>query len=1066
MSQRQQPGKAATERRAAFLIPDRIILRQFHRLDRLLQADKRMWHRWCSLFLAAVVLSISPPGHAQGGSRWQIYPVSAGGRGTFAVAVTVSPRGNIWVRQGGDGPASWLDGFQMRTIPFSGTNFFPVYESRSGQIWALFAEGVMEFRRERDQWVQYPVPEIGAEIRSSALRYLHPFPLLPAERDHVLALLPNRLLEYDAGQGRIIVLRTVEETRLGRFNELVEARDGGAWLAGSNGIAKLPAPVRRLTPDSGWLEFLPDPSWRIQNFDRPYEDDESGVSVVADSLSTTGRVVLQLNGQTWQTPIPAPDKARSSWRGLDGILWVLTRNSLFKRERNEWVQVAVPALRGAQYFDVATEPNGVFWLATTDGLVRHALQTWRVPPELADINMPVRSMVEDEDGGLWFAGAVALISLRDGRQQSFLWPPDFQPASASSGPLLISRDGQIVWSGTGGGLMFDPRRQSFSVIDPPEGRRIRTFVGKFRDGRLCAQTVEPGAPGHLRLEIFDGKSFSVFFESNPDWTLGDEVFFLQATEDGALRLGTSLGLGVWDEKAKTFQPVKEFRGNRAVGLLETSKGNIWCTSGEVIYEFNGKTWTAVQTGLGQVNAMREARDGSLWVASSRGLHRFQDGSWIANGAEDGLPSDEVYDVRQDLRGEIWAATAKGVSHYHRAADLDPPLSTIALAENPNEVYSTDVAVLRFHGRDKWDYTPANRLLFSHRLDEGPWSPFLPATSVTFTNPPAGKHHFAVRATDRNWNEEPEPQIYEFASVVPWFREPRVLALAVCGTIIICFLTWLAVNRHLRLVRSYAEVESIVAQRTQELERANQELLHSQKMRALGTLAAGIAHDFNNILSIIKGSTQIIEANLEDKEKIRIRANRIKTMVEQGSGIVKAMLGFSRATAEEKPCDVNQLISETSRLLGDQFGQDVALRLELAPDLPRVRGPAELIQQILLNLVLNAADAMGGRGQIVLNSGAIEQRLPSHLVLVPADAPRFVYISVRDSGSGIAPEILPRIFEPFFTTKSFSTRRGTGLGLSMVYEIAKEMGFGLKVESSPGQGSTFSVILPAWADADA
>ena len=111
---------------------------------------------------------------------------------------------------------------------------------------------------------------------------------------------------------------------------------------------------------------------------------------------------------------------------------------------------------------------------------------------------------------------------------------------------------------------------------------------------------------------------------------------------------------------------------------------------------------------------------------------------------------------------------------------------------------------------------------------------------------------------------------------------RVLALAVCGTIIICFLTWLAVNRHLRLVRSYAEVESIVAQRTQELERANQELLHSQKMRALGTLAAGIAHDFNNILSIIKGSTQIIEANLDDKEKIRTRADRIKTMVEQGS----------------------------------------------------------------------------------------------------------------------------------------------------------------------------------------
>src|SRR6266704_3170493 len=138
-----------------------------------------MHKRWV-LLLAALVLSVSPLGRAEGSSHWRIYPVTAGQGGTFALAVTVSPRGNVWVRQGGDGPASWLDGFQVRTIPFSGTgNFFPVYESRSGQIWALFANGVMEFRR--DQWVQYPVPEISAEIHSRPLRFvLHPFPLLPA----------------------------------------------------------------------------------------------------------------------------------------------------------------------------------------------------------------------------------------------------------------------------------------------------------------------------------------------------------------------------------------------------------------------------------------------------------------------------------------------------------------------------------------------------------------------------------------------------------------------------------------------------------------------------------------------------------------------------------------------------------------------------------------------------------------------------------------------------------------------------------------------------------------------
>src|SRR5258708_11215903 len=132
-----------------------------------------------------------------------------------------------------------------------------------------------------------------------------------------------------------------------------------------------------------------------------------------------------------------------------------------------------------------------------------------------------------------------------------------------------------------------------------------------------------------------------------------------------------------------------------------------------------------------------------------------------------------------------------------------------------------------------------------------------------------------------------------------------------------FFAALAFNRHRRFVRSYAEVEKRVAQRSEELALANRQLLHSQKMNALGSLAAGIAHDFNNILSIIKGSAQIIEANLDNPDKIRTRVDRIKTVGEQGSGVVKALLGFSREPDHQAdPSDLNATVEDTLKLPED------------------------------------------------------------------------------------------------------------------------------------------------------
>jgi two-component system, cell cycle sensor histidine kinase and response regulator CckA len=239
--------------------------------------------------------------------------------------------------------------------------------------------------------------------------------------------------------------------------------------------------------------------------------------------------------------------------------------------------------------------------------------------------------------------------------------------------------------------------------------------------------------------------------------------------------------------------------------------------------------------------------------------------------------------------------------------------------------------------------------------------------------------------------------------------------------------------------------------------------YCQKMRALGTLAAGIAHDFNNILSIVKGSAQIIEDNLKDPEKIRTRTDRIKTVVNQGSAVVQAMLGFSRGSDEMlEDCDINPVVDNTLKLLGDRFLREVELRFDGAPTLPSVRASQSLVQQILLNFIFNAAESMNGRKRVIITTSQAGP-LPERMALSPAAAAAYVAVAVRDFGCGIAPENVPRVFEPFFTTKALSTRRGTGLGLSIVYELAKKMEAGLALESSIGQGSIFTLFLPVHAD---
>jgi len=276
-------------------------------------------------------------------------------------------------------------------------------------------------------------------------------------------------------------------------------------------------------------------------------------------------------------------------------------------------------------------------------------------------------------------------------------------------------------------------------------------------------------------------------------------------------------------------------------------------------------------------------------------------------------------------------------------------------------------------------------------------------------------------------------------------------------LIMIALAGLAINRHWRLKRSYAEVERLVQSRTMELEQANRELLQDQKMKALGTLASGIAHDFNSILSIIKGSAQIIEAKSQNQELVQKRLKRIHSVVDQGAGIVQSMLGYVRRGRQDiKRVDLKEVTLDAVRLAQESRpGLKVNVQPPSSPLWLTI--DTDLLKQIMINLIHNAMDSMqeGDPVQVRLRR---TDHSTGHNLLKGTTAKIYACIDVEDRGVGIDERNLPRIMEPFFTTKAFSARHGTGLGLSMVYEMAKGIQASLTVQSSPGNGSCFSIYL--------
>jgi PAS domain S-box-containing protein len=255
-----------------------------------------------------------------------------------------------------------------------------------------------------------------------------------------------------------------------------------------------------------------------------------------------------------------------------------------------------------------------------------------------------------------------------------------------------------------------------------------------------------------------------------------------------------------------------------------------------------------------------------------------------------------------------------------------------------------------------------------------------------------------------------------------------------------------------------ECIEIIVQDVTERMALEKQLLEAQKFEAIGQLAGGIAHDFNNMIGAIMGWADIGADETEPGSRLHRHFEKVHHQAQRAAALTRQLLAFARRQIlEPRDIDLNQSVIETLSLLEKVLGSNIEIKANLAPDLAVVRADPTQVEQILMNLCINARDAMPNGGSLVIDSGNVSFD-EKFCALRPLAKPgQYAMLAVSDSGTGMEEATLSRIFEPFFTTKEFG--KGTGLGLATVYGIARQHGGFVDVQSKLGSGSTFRVYLP-------
>ncbi len=860
---------------------------------------------------------------------------------------------------------------------------------------------------------------------------------------------------------------------------ILEDRDGQLWVGGYSGFD-------RLDRQTGRFEHLPQ-SWP-----------NGIVRVLREDPDEPGRVIW-LGMESGQPHLIAYDRIRKKiWKQYNFI------------ERF--------GFHTHQVRDVLLEADGSTWVGTSEGLLRFDRRTGAFVRMVHDAADPgslghnqVNAIVRASDGNLWvgtMGGGLGRFDPATGRFAGFRHR-DGDPDSLASDSVmtLLEAEPGVLWIGTAGGLSrLELRTGRFTSFSTRNGLPNDMIYGILPDaqGRLWLSTnrgltcFDPASGTCRNFDVSDGLQSNEFNAGAHHRSRSGELFFggiegFNAFHPESIRDNPHAPLIAITALQIFNQPVHV--GPMADGRVVlprdiTATSAIELTHGDRVFTLGFAAMSPVMPGKNRHAYMLEGWDTDWNQVGSRRYATFVNlppGEYVFRVI--GSNSDGVWNrtgVRLAIRIQppfwaTWWFRTLGLAGLALLVWSVHLVRTMAIRKRNRELQSVNLAlqeqiVERRRVEDalrlseaKYRTLTDNLTVGIFRASTGADARFVEANPALASILGHARREDILDRPAAGYFDKPD----DWSELVQQLEQAGRARLDVVvirrpdGTTVHCAVTAVAFrDPEGRLAGYDGLIEDISERRALE-----SQIRQTQKMEAIGRLAGGVAHDFNNILTVINGRAEMALSGLKPEEPAHRSVSEIVQGGRRAEDLIRQLLAFSRRQViTPVVVDVNQVLVGLERMLRRLIGEDVQLQSVLAAGLPSIKADPGQLEQVFLNLVVNARDALAeldeatGDKQITIGTSAAaldDEYILNHPEIQPG---RYVIISVSDNGVGMTADIQSQIFEPFFTTKQAG--RGTGLGLATVFGIVKQNGGAINVYSEPGRGSRFRVYWPAAPTDDA